>query len=61
MLLLMGERHFKAAPAPEIRVALEAVNDVGRLEELAVRLLEVDRWEDLLDPPARPARKRRKP
>jgi hypothetical protein len=41
MLLRIGTAQFGSQPTPEQLHELEAVTDVGRLEKLGVRLLEV--------------------
>jgi len=46
-LLRLGMRRFGDAPQ-SILDALAAIHDVERLEELAVRLLEVENWDELL-------------
>ena len=46
-LLRMGTRRFGDAPQP-ILDALAAIHEVERLEQIAVRLLEVENWEELL-------------
>jgi predicted transposase YdaD len=47
MLLLQGRSRF-GEPPPEAVAALDALTDVGRLEELGVRLLQATSWQDLL-------------
>jgi predicted transposase YdaD len=49
MLVLQGETKF-GAPDDTMRGMLESIEDLGRLEELGVRLLSTDSWEDLLPP-----------
>jgi hypothetical protein len=51
VLLLQGERRF-GPPDPRSKVALEKIDDVGRLEEMSVRLLSVRGCQDLLGQPA---------
>jgi hypothetical protein len=61
VLLLLGRTRF-GEPSAEAVAALDALSDVGRLEELAVRLLRAGSWEELLglDSPARRTRGRKK-
>jgi hypothetical protein len=47
MLLLQGRNQF-GEPPPEAVAALEALTDLGRLEELGVRLLRASSWKELL-------------
>jgi hypothetical protein len=49
MLLLQGEPKF-GPPDEATRAALETISDVARLEELAVRLMTVSSWQELLSP-----------
>jgi hypothetical protein len=60
MLLLQGETKFGPPDAPT-RGAIEAMNDLPRLEALAVRLLSTDSWQELLapSPPQRRTSRRR--
>jgi predicted transposase YdaD len=51
ILLLQGENHF-GPPDAKTRAALEAIQDVERLEALSVRLLTAAGWQDLLEQPA---------
>jgi len=57
MLLLMGEAKF-GPPDAAARAAIESITDVAQLEELAVRLITADRWQELL--PARGRTRRRR-
>jgi hypothetical protein len=61
LLLLQGRDRF-GEPPPEVVAALAALTDVGRLEELGVRLLRTSSWQDLLGltGPARRGRGRKK-
>ena len=52
LLRLLGESRFGAPDARTAR-ALEKINDLPRLEELAVRLPHVGSWQELLGRPAR--------
>jgi predicted transposase YdaD len=56
ILLLLGETKFGPPGAPT-RAAVEAINDLSRLENLTARLLSAGGWEELLAPPA-PRRRR---
>jgi len=47
LLLRQGEKRFGAPDAPT-RAALEAMTDLARLEDLSLRLLEVESWAELL-------------
>jgi hypothetical protein len=57
MLMLQGETKFGPADAGT-RAALENISDLAKLEELGVRLVGVDTWQELLPPP--PARRGRR-
>jgi hypothetical protein len=46
MLLLQGRERF-GEPSTKIVALLDAVTDLGRLEELMIRLLRVKTWEEL--------------
>ncbi len=48
MLLLLGRDRF-GEPSARILALLHAVTDLGRLETMAIRLLHVTAWEELLD------------
>jgi hypothetical protein len=60
-LLLQGRNRF-GEPPPEAAAALDALTDVGQLEELAVRLLRASSWQELLGltEPSRRGRGRRR-
>jgi hypothetical protein len=47
VLLLLGREQF-GEPSAKIVALLDAVTDLGRLEALAIRLLHVKTWEELL-------------
>jgi hypothetical protein len=47
MLLLQGRERF-GEPSARVVARVDAVTDLGRLEALAVRLLHVKTWEELL-------------
>ncbi len=47
VLLLLGREQF-GEPSANILALLDAVTDLGRLEALAIRLLHVKTWEELL-------------
>ncbi|MBM3460108.1 MAG: hypothetical protein FJX77_16430 [Armatimonadetes bacterium] len=46
-LLKIGERRF-GKPTRRIRTALRKIEDEARLDDLALRLLEVETWDELL-------------
>lgn len=49
VLLRLGTHRF--GPAPDnIRIAIEAITDLERLESLTEKVLDVSSWDDLLDP-----------
>jgi predicted transposase YdaD len=52
LLLLLGTKRF-GAPDARSQAALEALDDLARLEDLGVRLLDAESWHDLLGKPAR--------
>ena len=56
-LLLQGRDRF-GEPSAKVLAALESVTDLSQLEALAVRLLHVETWEELLhvNGTTRPAR-----
>jgi hypothetical protein len=47
ILLFQGRRRFGEA-APAVEAALEANTNVQKLENLTLRLLETDSWQELL-------------
>jgi hypothetical protein len=49
LLLRQGRHKFGAAPSKKQQKALRALADLGRLEALAERLLDVDSWAELLE------------
>ncbi len=56
LLLLLGEKRF-GAPDATIRATVEAINNVEQLERLVIKLIEVNSWQELLEPPPRPPRR----
>ncbi len=50
-LLILGRSRFGSPDAPTT-AALEAINDLDRLEALGQRLLHVSTWQELLAPPS---------
>ena len=48
LILRQGSKRF-GEPTLQIQATLEAVTSVERLEELGVRLLEVESWDELLE------------
>jgi hypothetical protein len=50
MLLHLGEHRF-GPPTAEVKAALEAISDTGRVDSLAERMLDVDTWQELLATP----------
>jgi len=48
-VLHQGRHKFGKAPTRKQQKALEAISDLGQLEELAARLLDADSWADLLN------------
>jgi predicted transposase YdaD len=54
-LLLLGESKF-GVPDATTRGEIESIDDLGRLEELGVRLINVSSWQELLA--AQPQRRR---
>jgi len=52
LLLLQGSNRF-GPPDARTQSALERIDDLARLEELSVRLLHVESWQELLGPPRR--------
>jgi predicted transposase YdaD len=59
ILLRQGRKRF-GPPDKSIRAALAAIADLGRLEQLSERLLEVASWQDLLAQPRTRGRGRRR-
>jgi len=57
VLLLQGETKF-GPPDPAARTAIENITDVAELEELAVRFVNADSWQELLGNRGRPRRRR---
>jgi predicted transposase YdaD len=58
ILLLQGKNRFHKAPGARIKGAIEAIRDPNELERLAVRVLSVRSWEELLSLPERPKRRK---
>jgi hypothetical protein len=48
LLRMFGEKRF-GLPDAETAAALEAIEEVARLEELCDRLLSVESWRELLE------------
>jgi len=51
LLLRSGTDHFGTGPSQEQQVALEAITDPEKLEELALRTPHVGSWAELLEQP----------
>lgn len=47
LILMQGTSRF-GPPSPQVTAAIEAIDDLDRIERLALRLLEVASWEELL-------------
>ncbi len=48
ILLIQGEARFGSPPDPKTRAALESIDNVERLEQLAKTLLQVGSWQEFL-------------
>jgi predicted transposase YdaD len=59
MLLQMGEHRFQAPAPADLRSRLEGMQDLPQLEELLLRVGQVQSWEELLR--ALPRQRRRRP
>ena len=59
LLLLLGESKF-GPPDAGTRAALERIDDLARLEALAMRLRSAGSWQELLAPQAPPRRRGRR-
>jgi hypothetical protein len=59
ILRLIGSDRF-GEPPPSISTILDGITDVTRLENLGVRALHVENWQDLLDLPRATGRPRRR-
>jgi predicted transposase YdaD len=59
LLFLIGEGLF-GLPSEAAKAAINALEDVDRLEQLGERLPHVDSWEELLAPPSRRRRNGRR-
>jgi hypothetical protein len=60
LLMLVGTSQF-GPPDGRVATALEGINELTRLEELCVRLLRAENWQDLLElGPSRPRSTRRR-
>jgi predicted transposase YdaD len=58
LLVSQGTRRFGPPPS-QATTTIEGLDDLGRLEELHSRLLEVGSWEELLNLPNKPQRRRK--
>lgn len=58
-LLLQGRILF-GEPPEEVSAAVESIRGIDQLNQLLVRLLHVQNWQELLDLPRPPAPKRRR-
>jgi hypothetical protein len=59
MLRVLGDKAF-GPPDTQTAVAIERLNDLARLEELFVRMLTVESWQELLGQPALRRRSKRR-
>jgi hypothetical protein len=48
MLLMQGRTRFRTPPPPAIAAAIGSITDIEQLEQLGVRLVEVNSWEELI-------------
>ncbi len=48
-VLRLGRQKFRKAPSKKQQNVLEAITDLGQLQALAERLLNVDSWAELLN------------
>jgi len=48
-VLRLGRHKFGKSPTRKHQQALEAITDLGQLEDLAARLLDAHSWADLLN------------
>ncbi|MCI0459340.1 MAG: hypothetical protein L0Z62_20515 [Gemmataceae bacterium] len=60
LLLMQGEARFGSPPDPKTRATLEAIDDMGQLEQLGMTLLQVSSWQELLAAAKRPRRNGRR-
>jgi len=60
LLLRIGTDQFGVPPNPKQLQEMEAITDVARLEDLAVRVSHVENWSELLASSAIPRTRRRK-
>jgi predicted transposase YdaD len=59
ILLELGKERFRTAAPAHVQAALQAIDELPRLEELTRRLLSVESWEELLQsPPPRPRKRK---
>ncbi len=58
-LFLVG-RQLLGEPAADVTAAIQALDDVERLEQLVVRALQVKTWDELFDRPRKRARRGRR-
>jgi predicted transposase YdaD len=58
-LFLVG-RQLLGEPAADVTAAIQAIDDVERLEQLVVRALQVKTWDELFDRPRKRARRGRR-
>ena len=50
MLLRLGHVKFKTL-TPDVEAAIQAINDLDRLERMGDRIVTAGTWQDLLDAP----------
>jgi predicted transposase YdaD len=61
LLLQVGEDRFRRGPTPKQEEIIEAITDPDRLEELVIRAGHVGTWSELLEQPAPPRSRRKRP
>jgi hypothetical protein len=59
IVMRLGQRQFGPPDEPMV-AALNGIEDVQRLEDLSVRLLQVGSWQELLNPASRRRRNERR-
>jgi hypothetical protein len=57
---ILGRKRFRRPPSAPLAAALDAITDLQRLEQLSVRLLDVETWNDLMELPLPQTRSRRR-
>jgi predicted transposase YdaD len=59
LLLRIGAEHFGAPPSAALRKRIQAIQNIGQLEEMAVHVVRLRSWEEVFSGPSKSTRRKR--